>query len=401
VRCTLILSDLTYPPSQGLHEQSLATARLLAGLSREFQIFIYCKDSRALDEAALLRELPGDPEVTIIPYDGSHIRRGWSNLLLGTMRPTEKNIASEVARFNPDFVHLDMAVAAGLHRVFRNIPGVISWMDPGSRRQFRFAFAARGRTRVPHFAAGLMFFLFEILCRSRNKVWHIVSPSDERYMKRAHSGQHVVQIPVSMTSLGGSAATDLRAEDISGADRYSGTKALIFLDLRVPHLYASFESLVEECLLPLAASGLTVRYTLLGRVDADDRLKSLCKGLEMDYLVWVDDFVGTLAGFDFVVLPDRVGTGLKTRAVHALAAGCAVIGTSFAFEGIELQTGRHAVVADSWLEWREGIRQLATDSHLRNRLKLCAPESAAPFEADAVASRWEDLYKRLPGRVVF
>ena len=395
MRCTLILSDLTFPPSQGLHEQSLGTARLLAGLCEELQIFIYCKDRRTIDEVALLQELPGRPTITIIPYTGSHIRRGCTNLLFGKLRSAERDIASAAGLFGPDFVHLDMAVAAGLHRIFRNTPGVISWMDPGSRRQFRFALAARGYRRVPHFAAGLVFYLFESLCRSRNKVWHVVSPTDRRYLERAHPGQPVVQIPVSITSLGESDSPSQNSKLRSGCDGGSRPRALIFLDLRVPHLYTSFELLVKRCLLPLESAGLSIQYTVLGRVHADERLESLCKDLDMEFVVWVDDFGKALVEFDFVILPDQVGTGLKTRAVHVLAAGCAAIGTSFAFEGIDLESGQHAVVADSWLKWQEGIRQLATDNDLRGRLAHYAPEVAAPFAAHVVSGRWENLYSEM------
>jgi len=389
VRCAVILSDLTYPTSQGLHEQAVELLRYIGEICDEVVVYIYCKDVATLDESALALALPDTVAITVVPYSGSALRRGLTNRIFGRARPTEKKIAAEITAFNPDFVHLDMAVAAGLHRLFKNTPGVISWVDPGSRRQFRFGRSARGTERLPHFAAGLASYLFELSCRSRNKTWHVVSPTDRDFLQRLHRGQRVVQIPVALTSSSNPATSTFRDESSS---RDSPVTALVFLDLRVPHLYASFEWLVSECLRPLNAAETEVRYKVLGRVPMSGELDDLSAGLSVEYLMWVDDLPGALSGVDFVILPDQVGTGLKSRAIQALAAGCAVIGTPYAFEGIELESGTHAIVASSAEEWRQGIGRLATDSQTRARLRRFSSDAVRPFEAAAVFERWNALY---------
>ena len=398
MRGTLILSNLTYPPSQGLHEQAVAMIRFLASSCDKLQLFVYCKNLETLDQSALAREMPGSVSIRVIPYSGSDLRRGFSNRIFGKTRVAERELAKEIAEFDPGFVHLDMAVAAGLHWVLRRIPGVISWMDPGSRRQFRLTLATNGITRSKHIVAGFVYYVFEVLCRSRNKTWHVVSPSDRHYFLRAHPGQRVVQIPVAITTDPAVPGVSHCGESNERTQHHSLT-ALIFLDLRVPHLLASFEWLVEQCLLPLEFTGISIHYKLLGRVPPNAELSRLSNGLHMEFLQWVDDLSETLSTVDFVILPDQVGTGLKTRAVHVLAAGCAVIGTPYALEGIELTSGTNAIVAESPADWRDGLRRLATDADLRERLKLSSPESARPFEATAVFGRWEHLYAGICGQL--
>lgn len=392
MRCTLIFSDLSYPAFHGIHQQSIELVRFLARNCEDLQIFIYCREETGtLNEDELASTLPGNPAITVIPYSGSNIRRGFTNLLLGRSRLTERAIADEVALFNPDIIHLDMAVAAGLHRMLRTTPGVISWMDPGSRRQFRLALSARGLRQIAHFAAGCMYYTFETLCRSRNKIWHVVSPSDSAYFSRAHPGQRIVQIPVSKTSLGPSKLSARRTKGFLD----STITALIFVDLRVPYLAASFELLLKHCLKPLESVGLSVQYKVLGRVAGHDGLSKMCDGLNIEFLTWVDNLSETLSEVDFVILPDQIGTGLKTRTVSVLASGCAVIGTPSAFEGIAVESGVNAIVASSWLEWQLGVWRLATDSQFRERLMRSASTPTAPFERSLVFNRWTALYKQI------
>ncbi len=392
MRGALILSNLTYPPTQGLHEQAVAMIRFLAASCDQLQLFVYCKDLETLDQSALAHDLPGNVAICVIPYSGSDLRRGFTNLIFGKRRLAEKKISEELSKFNPDFVHLDMAVAAGLHRVLRQTPGVISWMDPGSRRQFRLALATNGLRRLKHMCAGVVYFLFEFLCRSRNKIWHVVSPSDQHFFQRAHPGQRVVQIPVAITTIPEIRRVPHGGELQRESDQNAPITALIFLDLRVAHLFSSFEWLVEHCLRPVQATGIPIHYKLLGRVQPNEKLSGLCDGLNVEFINWVDDLSGILAAVDFVILPDQVGTGLKTRAVHVLAAGCPVIGTPYALEGIEVTSGSHAVVVETASDWQDAVRQLATDVDLRERLMRSSPESARPFEAKVVFGCWEKLY---------
>jgi glycosyltransferase involved in cell wall biosynthesis len=46
------------------------------------------------------------------------------------------------------------------------------------------------------------------------------------------------------------------------------------------------------------------------------------------------------------VAPLRVGTGVRVKALEALAAGVPVVGTTVAFEGIDLEPAEAAIVDD-------------------------------------------------------
>ena len=397
MRCTVILSDLTYPASEGLHEQAVENLRLLDVFCDALQIFIYCRNTEALDTFALASELSGNCSITVVPYSGSNLRRGFTNLIWGTARSTEKKIVGEIKLFNPDIVHLHMAVGAGFHRMLKEIPGVISWVDPISRGQLRLAQSKKGFRRIPHLVGGMIYYLFESLCRSRNKIWHVVSQTDLEYLLKVHPRQRSIQIPVSITDLGASQRFSGLVERGAQLSPKSDVTALVFADLRVPYLVASFELLVERCLRPLKLSGLSIQYKVLGRVRDYEKFFKLCGGLDIQFLVWVDDLAEILSSVDFVILPDQVGTGLKTRTVRVLAAGCATIGTPYAFEGMAVKTGCHAIVVSSWQEWQVEIRNLVNDPHLRRRLQQASPVPTSPFEANTVFAQWVSLYGEIAG----
>ncbi|HVA42828.1 MAG TPA: glycosyltransferase [Acidimicrobiales bacterium] len=60
----------------------------------------------------------------------------------------------------------------------------------------------------------------------------------------------------------------------------------------------------------------------------------------------VADMGAVLAGSRVAVVPVRIGTGSRLKALEAMAAGRPVAGTSVGLEGIEIEPGTHALVAD-------------------------------------------------------
>jgi len=118
--------------------------------------------------------------------------------------------------------------------------------------------------------------------------------------------------------------------------------------------------------------------------------------LNICFVDWVDELDNFIAGFDFVLLPDQVGTGLKNRTVRVLSAGCAVLGTPQAFEGIAVEPGVHALIASNWTDWLQSISNLVTDTQLREKLAASAPAAATVFDPVRVAGRWIDIYTAIP-----
>ena len=84
----------------------------------------------------------------------------------------------------------------------------------------------------------------------------------------------------------------------------------------------------------------------------------------------VPDILPWLTRCRVAVVPLRVGTGTRLKALEALAAGRPLVGTETGIEGLGLVDGTHAVVADDPEVMANAIRRLLTDDAAAERLRV-------------------------------
>jgi polysaccharide biosynthesis protein PslH len=100
-----------------------------------------------------------------------------------------------------------------------------------------------------------------------------------------------------------------------------------------------------------------------------------------------------------VVLPLRLGGGMRVKTLEALAAGKAIVASPLAVEGLELADGREYLRASSDQEFADRIVELLDRDGERQRLGTAARAWAeANLSWARTADQYEDLYRRLPGR---
>lgn len=68
------------------------------------------------------------------------------------------------------------------------------------------------------------------------------------------------------------------------------------------------------------------------------------------------------------VVPLRMGGGTRLKVLQAMALGTAVVSTSKGIEGLDLEPGRHVLVADSPSAFAAQVLRLLGDDNLRNQL---------------------------------
>jgi sugar transferase (PEP-CTERM/EpsH1 system associated) len=68
------------------------------------------------------------------------------------------------------------------------------------------------------------------------------------------------------------------------------------------------------------------------------------------------------------VVPLRAGSGSRLKVLEALAAGTPVVSTSVGVEGLDVEAGRHLLVADSATEFAAAVVDLLADPERRARL---------------------------------
>ena len=110
----------------------------------------------------------------------------------------------------------------------------------------------------------------------------------------------------------------------------------------------------------------------------------------------VEDVAPYLDDAAVVVVPARLGGGTRVKVLEALAAGKAVVATPRAIEGIAIEPGVHAVVAESDAALADAIAALLEDAPRRAALGAAARRWAeAHLGWGRVGEAYEALYEQL------
>jgi len=97
-----------------------------------------------------------------------------------------------------------------------------------------------------------------------------------------------------------------------------------------------------------------------------------------------------------VVVPVRLGGGMRVKVLEALASGKAVVASPRAVEGLELVDGQGIVIADSDEEFCTAISELVESVERRVSLGRDARSWAeANLGWEQVVLAYEDLYRNL------
>jgi sugar transferase (PEP-CTERM/EpsH1 system associated) len=112
---------------------------------------------------------------------------------------------------------------------------------------------------------------------------------------------------------------------------------------------------------------------------------------------YVEDILPYFGGADVYIVPLRIGGGTRLKVLEALAAGLPIVSTSLGCEGLGIQTGQHALLADSAEEFAQALITLLGDTARRHALGQAARRFALEhYDWAALAPRLEALYERAP-----
>jgi polysaccharide biosynthesis protein PslH len=82
----------------------------------------------------------------------------------------------------------------------------------------------------------------------------------------------------------------------------------------------------------------------------------------------VPDMAPYFARSNAVVVPILTGAGIRVKIIEALAAGRATVSTPLGAEGLELEPGRHVLIADGAPAFADAVVRALGDDELRTRL---------------------------------
>lgn len=128
----------------------------------------------------------------------------------------------------------------------------------------------------------------------------------------------------------------------------------------------SFRFYMKKILPALRRKAPNIRTIIAGK--ATEKLSPSEIGEGCDVAGYVDDFNEFAAMASIAVIPLRIGSGIRIKLLELMALGMAVVSTSVGAEGIDVEDGKHLLLADSPDEFAEKIVLLNSSPDLRREL---------------------------------
>jgi sugar transferase (PEP-CTERM/EpsH1 system associated) len=127
-----------------------------------------------------------------------------------------------------------------------------------------------------------------------------------------------------------------------------------------------------EDVLPLIREEIPeVSLTVVGR-NPHSRLAGLRRLPNVSVTGYVDDVRPFIARSAVYVVPLKVGGGTRLKLLQAMAMGKAIVSTSLGCEGIEVEAGRHLLIADEPASFADSVVRLINDPERRTQQGLAA-----------------------------
>lgn len=139
---------------------------------------------------------------------------------------------------------------------------------------------------------------------------------------------------------------------------------------------------------PLLANIDSIRFTIVGGALPHD-IKFLGAFANVEVVGHARDARPFLDRATCLVVPLRYGGGLRIRIIEAMAAGLPVVAAPVAVEGMDLEPGRHVLIATSPDEYRTHVARLLEDRDYAAALAARARSHA--WETYGPAARGERL----------
>lgn len=144
--------------------------------------------------------------------------------------------------------------------------------------------------------------------------------------------------------------------------------------------------------LPLIRRHFEVRLQIVG-MNPHPRLDRLRAMPDIELTGAVDDIVPYIHGASVYITPMRVGGGTRFKILEALACARPVVSTELAVEGIPVQAGEHALMADDAQSFADAVVRLLRDQAGVGKLSSALGQAGRALVEEQFA--WEAIVPQL------
>lgn len=379
---------LNTPPRSGMELNRLL---LLGYLSKNHRCTILslqlCNDSKEKNLIDILSSEYGIKNITLLNNNKSFTKQLLSSFFWGGLikNPFLNLVQDAIVETKYDIVHVEgFALLPLLNNIsHKNI--IFSSIDAISLRQKRLRKNTKGALKKISYKAKELFSIYlEKRLFSKASLVHIHSHDDLIYLKKinAKAKYFVNSIMVPNDFINGS----------STANNGNILKLLFLGNLSINHISSGLSELLN--IFDGEFDKYNMELDVVGR-SANEYALTIDKALikNVKFFSWVNDYLLVIQQADIIVLPDKMGTGIKNRVLQAMALGKLVIGTSAAFQDIPITNHKHAVIVDDINLFKEELIYFEKRRREIERIGIEARLFVIDNNSqEVICKRWSEAY---------
>ncbi len=158
----------------------------------------------------------------------------------------------------------------------------------------------------------------------------------------------------------------------------------------------SLQFYVEE-ILPLLKEKTPSAKTIIAGKSVDRIPKAWLNG-SFENAGFVDDFNDLASMASVAVVPLRIGSGMRIKILELMALGMAIVSTSIGAEGIDVESGKHLLIADTPDEFAECVSTLLSSPDLCRKIGANARELVSgQYTWDSAGEKLVSAYNKILG----
>jgi glycosyltransferase involved in cell wall biosynthesis len=335
------------------------------------------------------------PPIGASPADRWHYRlRVWTQVLAGkplwaigrSAAAFGEQVRALLQTWRPDIIQLEYHIMGQYLSALDGCPAprVLIQHEPGQAAAREAWLFRQSRGLMMPYFDWLAWQCFERSIMRQVQAVVVFTERDRRTLAKLGPHTPVVRIPL---------GTDLPPHALNPLGTRPHTLLFVGSFLHPPNVDAALR-LIDAIFPEVRARFPEARLYIVGsqpprEIERRANLNVVVTGLVPDVEPYLDQA-------SLVVVPLRLGGGMRVKVLEAMAAGKAIVASPLAVEGLDLTDGEQVILAHSDRQFSEAISNLLSLPEQRAALAARAREWAcANLHWDKVARSYEALYQSL------